>query len=125
MVAAVTSYKVTLETKLSKLEEGQKDTKESLASISQEHHTLMEDDLKQNAKIDKIMFRLRIPIDDVYPVYHTWPQTTKTPDAELDKELNDLFRNDKHSRVQPQGMVVGSVEAPPPPQDAGIPFQVR
>ncbi len=114
MVAAVTSYKVTLETKLSDLQTGQKETKDALSSISQEHHTLMVDDVKQNVKIDKIMFRLRIPIDDVTPDYHTWPlDQRKGPDANLDQELEKLY-NDKHSRSVPPDPMLGLMRVPLP-----------
>jgi len=111
MVYGGTVWKTTVEHSLNDLKDGQKSQNERLGHIEAEHHVMVE-------KIDKVMFRLRIPIDDTYPPeYHAWPQQDrKGPDATLDRELDKLYKNDGHSFAQPTQPVVGSMQAPPPPQ---------
>jgi hypothetical protein len=112
-VWTVSTYKSSLEERLDKLKEGQTQLDGRMQTIEQQHG-MMEN------KLDKLMFRLRIPIDDVDPEYHAWPQKErKGPDANLDKELDKLYKNDKHSSAFPPDPVLGLMQVPPPPQISG------
>jgi hypothetical protein len=109
-VWGVSSYKNHIDTSLNTLEIGQK-------NIETEHHMLSVKLDREDEKINKVMFRLRIPIDDISPEYHTWPQDNrKGPDATLDKDLENIYKNDKHSRVAPPDPVLGLMHVPPDPQ---------
>jgi hypothetical protein len=112
-VWGVSTWKVSLENRLDRQDE-------RLGNIEREHHVMVGKLDKTEGKLDKVMFRLRIPLDDPYaPEYHTWPQMErKGPDANLDKELQKLYQNDKHSRAIPPDPVLGLMQVPPPPQFA-------
>ena len=119
-VWGVSYWKAQLENTLSELKAGQEGMKNDLANVQKEHHVLMVKVDQQDVKMDKVMFRLHIPLDDASsPDFYTWPKDQRIgPDANLDKELEQIYKNDKHSRVVPPDPVLGLMRVPPPPQDS-------
>ena len=114
-VWAVSSYKSNLDHSLNDLKDGQSKAEDRLTRIEIEHHVMVN-------KLDRVMFRLHIPLDDSFPVDHyAWPQDQrKGPDANLDKDLDKLYRNEKHSRAVPPDPVLGLMKVPSPPLVSGM-----
>jgi len=87
-----------------------------LNDVKEQHAMMIENQALFQRNQDRMMIWMKIPLDPHMPTYY--PVQPNIPDAKIDLHLMPATPPDKKSSLESEP-VIGSMQAPPPPQEAG------